>query len=145
MSVIIPAVLRVLGAGDPFMQEDTVDPNFSTGVDIVMASTTRIELGFPIPRRTVIMDRGESDGALGAMESRQRNLVNLNVKDDEKRQLTTQASDGSLGNLGTAKVLPLADECEITDPLAQERSSPATATEWDIEADRKKDTKRSST
>jgi len=123
MSVIIPAVLRVLGVGDPFMQEDTVDPKFSTGFDIVMASTTtRIELG--LSRRTVITDSDESEDTLDAMGSRQRNLVDLNVKNDEKHQLTTQASDGSLGNLKTAKVLPLADECDITDSLAQERSSP---------------------
>ena len=141
MSVIIPAVLRALGVGDPFMQEDTVDPNFSTDINIAPTSTTRIELGFPIPRRTVIMDSDEPEGALGPMASRQRNVVDLKVKDDRKHQLTTQTSDGSLGNLMTAKGLPLADECDITESPAQVRNSPTVTPEWNIGADTKKDPK----
>ena len=38
MSIIIPAILRALGIGDPFMQEDTVDPKSSTGVEIGLSS-----------------------------------------------------------------------------------------------------------
>ena len=136
MSVIIPAILRALGVGDPFMREDTVDPNISTGVDVTQmgVSATRIELGLPIPRGTTITDSDESEGVLNAMTSRQRDLIDLNVK-DRKDRLTAQASDGSLGNSKTTKGLSLANECDITDSLAQARVSAAVTKDRDIEAD----------
>ena len=132
MSVIIPAVLRALDVGDPFMQEDTVDLNLSTSVDVTQTDTTRIELGLLTPRGSTIMD---SDASEGATASRQRHSINLNMKDDMKHRLTAQASDGSLGNSKMLKALPLADECDITDSSAQVRSTPAATTDRDIEAD----------
>ena len=143
MSVIIPAILRALGAGDPFMREDTVDMNLSnTSVDIARINTTRIELGFPIVRGTIITDSDESEGP---MASRRQDFVDLDMKDDKKHRLTAQASGGSLGSSKIAKALPLADECDITDPLAQVRSTPATTTDRDIEADIEERAKRNST
>jgi len=133
MSVIIPAILRALGVGDPFMREDTVDMNLSsTSVDIARINTTRIELGLPIARGTIIMDSDEFEGP---MASRRRDLVDLDMKDDKKHRLTAQASGGSLGSSKTTKALPLADECDITDPLAQVGSTPAITTDRDIDAD----------
>jgi len=133
MSVIIPAILRALGVGDPFMREDTVDMNLSsTSIGIARVNTTRIELGLPIARGTMITGSDESEGP---MVSRRRDLVDLDVKDDKKRRLTARASNGSLGNSRTVKVLPLADECDITDSLTQVRSTPATTTDQDIETD----------
>ena len=136
MSVIIPALLRALGVGDPFMREDTVDMNISTGVDVTQmrVSGTRIELGLPVPRGTMITDSDGSEGVLDVMASRQRDLIDLNVK-DRKHLLTTQGSDGSLGNSRTTKVLSLANECDITDSLAQVRDSSAVAGDRDIGAD----------
>jgi len=130
MSVIIPAVLRALGAGDPFMQEDTVDPNYST---IVMArmTSTRIELGLPTTRGTVITGSDESEGTIGAAESLRRHSVNLRVKGDREHQLTTQASDWSST---MTKVIPLADEPSVADSLVQVGSS--STKKWlDVEVD----------
>jgi hypothetical protein len=131
MSVVIPAILRALGVGNPFMREDTVDVDLSAGVDIVRINTT-IELGLPIARGTVITDSDESEGPMG---SRRRDYVDLNGKDDRKHRLTAQASDGSLGNSKTVKVLSLANEWDITDSLAQARSTPVATTDRDIETD----------
>lgn len=131
MSVIIPAVLRALGAGDPFMREDTVDMDLSTTVHIARVNTTRIELGLPIAHDMVITDSDESDGP---MASPRRDLVDLDVKDDKGYQLTGQASEASLENPRTVKDLPLVGECDITDSSAQVRTTPATMTSWDIEA-----------
>jgi len=117
MSVIIPAVLRTLGVGDPFMREDTVDMNLSTGPDIVRINTT-IELGLPIFCGTVVTDSGESEGP---MASRQLDLVVLNWKSGKEHRLMAQASNGSLGN--PKKVLSLADERDIADSLARVRST----------------------
>ena len=50
MSVIIPAILRALDFGDPFMQEEAVDPSFDTGVEIARMNLTRVELGLPTTR-----------------------------------------------------------------------------------------------
>ena len=122
MSVIIPAILRGLGVGDPFMREDTVDPNISTGVEIARITSTGIELGLPISRNTVITDSDEYEGTIGMAVPRQRVSISLGVKDDRKHQLTMQVSDASLGNPKVAKVVPLADdECDITDSLSQVR------------------------
>ena len=131
MSVIIPAILRALDVGDPFMREDSVDLNFSSSIDITRTDTSGIELGLSIPPGMAITD---SDDSEGPMASRQRHSVDLGVKDDRKQRLTAQASDGSLGNSKTVKILPLIDECDITDSLAHMRSTPAAATDRDIEA-----------
>jgi hypothetical protein len=131
MSVIIPAILRALGVGDPFMREDTVDVDPSTTINIARINTT-VELGLPIARGTVITDSDESEGPMG---SRRRDLVDFNMKDDKKHRLTAQASDGSLGDPRTVKVLSLVDECDITDSSTQARSTPATTMDRDIEAD----------
>ena len=112
MSVIIPAVLRAVGVGDPFMQEDTADPNFST-IEMAHTASTRIELGLPKTRGTAVTDSDESDGTLDAAASLQQHTVNFNVKSDPKHQITTQASDGSLRDSSTTEVVPL--EVDIED------------------------------
>ena len=141
MSVIIPAILRALGVGDPFMREDTVDVNLSSSVDDARINTTRIELGLSVVRGAVIADSDEFEGPIA---SRRRDLADL--KDDKKHRLTAQASEGSLGNSKIVKVLPLVDECDITDSLAQVRSTPTVTTDRDIEADIEEErTKRNST
>jgi len=133
MSVIIPAVLRALGVGDPFMREDTVDLNFST-IEMARMTSTRIELGLPTTRGMAITDSDESEGTVGAVTSLQQHSINLCVKDEQKRQLTTHASDGSLRNLSTTKVVSLADRSGDTDSLVKMRSLPAK--KWpDIEVD----------
>lgn len=133
MSVIIPAVLRVLGVGDPFMREDTVDPNFSTGVEIArMTSTTRIELGLPDSRGTALTDSDESEGTTGTVVSLRRDSVDLGTKGDHKHQLITKA-------------VPLVDECDITDSLAQVRTVPMDEKDRDVEAEFERDMKRNST
>jgi len=132
MSVIIPAVLRALDVGNPFMQEDTVDLNLSTGFDITRTSMAGIELGLPIPRGTAITDSSGSEGAIGTMASRQRHPADLNVRDDRKHRLTVQASDGSLGSSTTVKVLSLVDGCTIADSPAQVRSTPVVMTDRGI-------------
>ena len=144
MSVIIPAILRALDVGDPFMREDTVDMNLSSSsVDIARIHTTRIELGLPIARGAMVTDSEESEGPMG---SRRLDLIDLNVKDDRKHRLTAQTSNGSLANSKPMKVLPLTVECDIADSLAQVRSTPAATTDRDIEADIEEDrAKRNST
>jgi len=124
MSVIIPAILRALGVGDPFMQEDTVDPNYST-IEMARTTSTRIELGLPTTRGTAITESDESEGSAGAVASLQQHSVNLCVKDDRKFQLKTQASDGSLRNSSMTKIVSLADEPSFTGSLVQVGSSPA--------------------
>ena len=134
MSVIIPATLRALGVGDPFMREDTVDPNYST-IEIARMSSTRVGLGLPTSRGTAITDSDESEATVGVVAFLQRHSVNLCVKDDRKHQLLTQTSDGSLRSSTTTKVaLSLADEPSGTDSLVQVRSLPANMRP-DIEAD----------
>lgn len=49
MSVIIPAILHALGVGDPFMQEDTVDSNYSAIEMARMTSTSRSSSVFRQP------------------------------------------------------------------------------------------------
>ena len=144
MSVIIPATLRALGVGDPFMREDTVDPNLSTGVEIARITSTGIELGLPMSRSTAITDTDESEGAIGTTMSRQRVSIDLGAKDDRKHRLTTQVSDVSLGPR-MAKVVPLA-ECDITDSLTQVRNGSLVVKEnRDVEADvEEKNAKRNS-
>ena len=134
MPVIIPAVLRALGVGDPFMREDTVDPNYST-VEIVRMASTKIELGLPSTHGTATTDITDPGGAIGTVASRRGGTVDLDAKEDCKHRLVTQTSDGSLGILKKAKVVSLVDECDITDPLAQVRSLPTVRRDQDIEAD----------
>jgi len=123
MSVIIPAMLRALGVGDPFMQEDSVDPNFST-IEMARTASTRVEFGLPTTRGTAITDSDESEGTVGAAVSLQQHTVNLDVKIDRTHQLTMHASNGSLRSSSTTKVGPLTDESSIADALAQVRSPP---------------------
>ena len=143
MSVIIPAILRAMGVGDPFMQEDTVDLNFSTEVDIA-----RFELGLPITcgAVTVITDSGETEGAFSMMALQRRDLADVNVEIDKKHRLTAQVSDGSLGSSKTTKCLPLTDgQCDITHPMTQARSLPAVMGQG-VEADvEEKHAKRNTT
>jgi hypothetical protein len=75
-----PAILRVLGVGDPFMREDSVDPKFSTGVEIAHITSTRIELGLLTSRGMEITDGSRSRGATGTVTSRQRDSVDLDAR-----------------------------------------------------------------
>lgn len=136
MSVVIPAVLRALGVGDPFMQEDTValDLGTGTGVEIARTTSTMIELGFPSTRITEITDSDECEEVVGRTASRLRGSVDLGVKDSRIHQLSTQASDASLGNL-TTKVTPIAGKYDITDSLLPVRSFLVVENGRDIEAD----------
>jgi len=102
------------------MQEDTVDPNFSTGVEIARMTLTRVELGLPGTRGTVLTDSDESEGASGTVVSQRRGSVDLGTKDDHKHQLTT-------------KVIPLADEPYVTDSLARVRGLPEVEKDGGIE------------
>jgi len=115
MSVIIPAMLRALGAGNPFMQDDTVDLNYNT-IEMACTTSTRIELGLPTTRGTAITESDESEGSVGAVTSLQQHSVNLCVKEDRKCQL-----DAGLGRvaqeLSTTKIVPLADDPSFTGSL----------------------------
>ena len=106
MSVIIPAALRALNVGDPFMREDTTDMDLST-LEIARTTSTRIELNLPRTQgRVRAMGDGEPDsGTIGTVALRQLDSVGLDVKDDQKHRLTTQTSDGSLGTTSTKAVL----------------------------------------
>ena len=126
MSVIIPAVLRALGIGDPSMRQDTVDPNFST-LEIPCITSTGIELGLPKSRGAAITYSDESEGGDGMAESRRRDSGDMGDKDDHPSlRLTMQASDTSLRRPETKVVLiadePLADV--ITDSLTRTRNPP---------------------
>lgn len=109
MSVIIPAILRALSVGDPFMQEDTVNTNFST-IEIARMTSARIELelGIPKTRGTTVTDSDESEGAAGVVAFQRRHSADSSAKDNHKHQLTTQVSDVSQGNPKATKVVPLA-------------------------------------
>ena len=143
MSVIIPAILRAIGVGDPFMQEDTVDLNFSTNVDIA-----RFELGLQMTCGTVtaIAESVETEGALSTMTLQHRSLADMNVRTDKKHRLTAQVSDGSLGSSKPTKGLPLTDECDVTRPAAQARNLPVLIMGQSIEAEiEEKHAKRNTT
>ena len=128
MSVIIPAVLRALDVGDPFMQEDTVDPNFSS-VEIVRMTSTRIELGLP---KTHDMTMMNGDGSEGSNRTAAfQNPAGPDVEDDNKHRLTAQASDVSLGDLEAGKIVPLAGDSDVADSLTQVRNLPG-GTEADV-------------
>jgi len=135
MSVIIPAILRSLGVGDPFMQQDTVDPGLSTGVEIAHTSSTRIELGLPTTVSTAAWASDDSEGDIGRTASRwRRDLVDFGAKEDKDHKLTMQTSEASLGNLKTTQVVcGPAGERDITDSFAQVRSLPVANKDRDIE------------
>ena len=145
MSVIIPAILRALGVGDPFMQEDTVDPNLSTGVDIAHMSSTRVELGLPASRGMTMRDSDDFEGVIDIVAHRQQGSTDFSAKEDQKHQPTTQASDASLGNSKATTVVPLADEPKITDSLWRVRSLPTVKKDQGIEVGiEEKNSKRNS-
>jgi len=135
MSVIIPAVLRSLGVGDPFMQQDTVDPGLSTGVEIAHTSSTRIELGLPTTVSTAVWASDDSEVDIGRTAPRwRRDSVDFGAKEDKDHRLTMQTSEASLGNLKAKQVVrEPADERDITDSIVQVRSLPATNQDRDIE------------
>ena len=111
MSDIIPTI----SVGDPFMQEDTVELNFSTSVDIA-----RLELGLPITRETVtaITDSVETEGAFSTMTLQQRGLVDMDARTDKKHRLAARVLDGSPGSSRTTKGSPLTDGCNTAHPAA---------------------------
>jgi len=133
MSVIIPAIFRALGVGDPFMRSDTVDPSFITSIEMARMTSGGIELSLPTSHSTGITDSTKSEGGIGTVGSQQRDTVGLDVKGDRKHRLTTRVSDGSLGNLKPTKAAPFINESDITAPLAQVRSLPAVKKDQDIE------------
>ncbi|KAF9647392.1 hypothetical protein BDM02DRAFT_3117085 [Thelephora ganbajun] len=125
--VIIPAILRVLNVGDPFMQEDTVGTRFNTGVEIARMTMTEIELSLPTSSGTGTTDSAKSEGAI----PQQRGSVDLDARDDQKHRLP----DVSLGKLKPTNIVLPTDEPDITDPPAQVRSLSAVKKDYDIEAD----------
>ena len=133
MSVIIPTILRALDVGDPFMQEDTVDPNFST-IEMAHTASTTIELGLPKTHGTAVTEGNESEGTISMVTFRQQGSGDLGVKDNHKHLLAMQALDVSLGSSGT-EVIPLADESDAADSLTQERSLPPVENGLDTKAD----------
>jgi hypothetical protein len=135
MSVIIPAILRALNVGDPFMQEDTVDPGLSTGVEIVRGTLTRVELGLPSTHTPTIAGGERLISVI--TPQRRRDSGGLDEKRGEKHLLMTQISDGSLGTSPS--------ECDITDSRAlQVRSLPVFAGDTETEGEGG-DAKRKST
>ena len=145
MSVIIPAILRALGVGDPFMQEDTVDPGLNTDVDIARMFPTMVELGLPTSRGTAITDSDESEGGIGTV-ARQRGSTDLGAKEDHKHQLTTRGLGASLGDLKTTTVVPLADEPKATGSLVRVKSLPTIRRDQSIKVDiEERNPKRNST
>jgi len=148
MSVIIPAILRALDVGNPFMQEDTVGSGFTTTVEVTRMTLTRVELGLPIARSVAVAGRTHSEAVIGTvMPRRRRDSVGLDEKDDQRHCLTTQASDGSLGTSETTKIASHVDECDVSDPQAfQVRSLPVIKKRSDAEGDTEgKKAKRQST
>jgi len=137
MSVIIPAILRALDVGDPFMQEDTVEPGFTTTVEIARMTLTRVELGLPTAHAINIAGRDDLEGVDGSIQTtkKRRDSVGLDERDDHKHRLTTQASDGSLGTSVT-KIVSRTDECDVLGPQAFEvMSLPTVKKHRDVEGD----------
>jgi len=133
MSVIIPAILRALDVGDPFMQEDSVDPNFST-IEMARATSTTIGLGLPKTRGTAVTENDESEGAISMVTFGRQDSGDLGPKDDHKHRLTMQVSDISLGSSNT-KVVPLADESDTAGSLAKGKNLPPVENGLDTKAD----------
>ena len=109
-TVIIPAILRALSVGDPFMREDTVDPRFSTGFEIAPMTLTGIELSLPTSRAT---DSTELEGAIGTALSRQQHSVDFEAKDDRKRRLANQIPIGSPRDFKPTNVVLPIDESGV--------------------------------
>ena len=145
MSVIIPAILRALDVGDPFMQEDTVDPGLGTTVEIARMTLTRVELGLPTTNPVDLACSDDREEVTGPVTlEKPRDSVGLGEKDDQKHRLTTQTSDGSLGTSVTTKIASRS-ECDVPDPQAFEvESLPVVMRHWETEGDREK-AKRQST
>lgn len=144
MSVIIPAILRALDAGDPFMQEDTVDPGFGTSVEIARMTLTRVELGLPTTHAITVVGSNDHDGVARTMSPQElRRSIDLDEKRDRKHRLTTQTSDGSLGTSVMTKVVCQSDECDITDSRAsQVRSLPVVKKDAEVYDEGKKEKRK---
>lgn len=111
MTVVIPAILRALGVGDPFMREDTVSPDSCIGVPAARGTSTVIELGFRTSCVMEITDKGTASSAT----SRQ---PDLDVKGDQKHRLTMQTSDVSLGDYKSMAVGSVVGESDSADSFA---------------------------
>ena len=132
MSVIIPAILRALDVGDPFMQEDTVGPGFTSTVEIAPMTLTRVELGLPTTRPVDDSGSDDCEGVIGSVTPK----GGLDEKDDQKHRLTTQVSDGSLGTLVATGSMSHADECDVPATKSFEvRSLPVINKHPDAEGD----------
>ena len=132
-TVIIPAVLRVLGVGDPFMREDTVDPKFSTGFDIAPMTLTRAEFTLPTSSSTRTIDSTRSERENGTVVSQQQSSVDSEAGNDQKYlSMTWQTSGGSLGNFKLMSVVLPVDEADITDSSCS--PSPVVEKVRDLEA-----------
>jgi len=130
--VIIPAVLRALGVGDPFMREDTVDPQCSTGIEIARMTLATVELGLPTSCSTRTADSTKLEGEIGAVVFRQHHSLDSGVKDEHrKHRLVTRIMGGSLGGLEPVNVILPIEESDATDSLC----SPVEEKVRDIEAD----------
>ena len=108
--VIIPAVLRALGAGDPFMREDAVDSQYSTGLEIARMTFATVELNLPTSGSTRTTDSAKLKGGIDTLVSRQQNPADSDVGGDQKYRILTRISSGPLGGLKpTTVVLPIGD------------------------------------
>ena len=67
-------------------------------------SLGEIELCLPTSRSTEITDSTKPEGAIGTVGSRRQAPVDLDAKGNRNHRLTTQVSDGSLGNLESTKL-----------------------------------------
>ena len=146
MSVIIPAILRALDVGDPFMQEDTVDPGYTTTVEISPMTLTRVELGLPTTHvPTVAGNNDRSRATSTAIPQKRDSVGSVDEMRDHEHRLTPQNSDDSLGTSVETKVALHSDESDITDYRAfQVRSSPAIKKDAEGD-DEKKKAKRNAT
>jgi hypothetical protein len=105
MSVIIPAILRALDAGDPFMQQDTVDPGFDTRVEIARMTLMGVDSDLPTSHVVAVPGNNNREGVTGTVTSQGlRSSVDLDEKRGKGHRLTTQMSDGSLGTSVATKV-----------------------------------------
>ena len=118
MSVILPAILRALDVGDPFMQLDTVELEIATSVEIARCTTLMsVELGVNLQTARVAAvagDESREEAFSDTTTLQERDLGNLDERRYPKYLLTKKISDGLLGTSITTKVPPLS-ECDITD------------------------------
>lgn len=132
-TVIIPAVLRLLGVGDPFMREDTVDPKFSTSFDVAPMTLTRVEFTLPTSSGTRTTDSAKSEGGNGTVVFQQQSSVDSDAGNDQKyRPMTWRTSSGSLRNLKLMDVVLPIDDADITDSSCS--PSPVVEKGQDLEA-----------